>query len=414
VRRLVLIAGLVTAVLCGGAAPAGAATWSVVPVTATPTSTSQASLLSVSCASASACATVGDYQTPDAVYHPVIDQWDGVSFTSPSPPLPAGATSARLESVSCPTATTCMAVGLYSTSGASNTTPFADAWAGGHWLLVPVPGVGALLGVSCTSPTMCVAVGSTATSGGQAQAFEWNGQSFSPVVIPPALLDEDSELQSVSCSTPVDCTAVGLADYFNTTILRAPVAIAERLSVFGWTLSTAPLVSGTIANTLTSVSCPQPTACVAGGTSSYYYSAPRAQIIDGPLIAGFGGGGWSDVASPVSIEGVDCLSVSACTGVGFGPSGPVASEWDGSALTTDPLPAGYALSAVSCLAPSACVGVGGQIGFVNGGTSGIIEVSAPSAQSATARSAGLARRMRAAQSRARSTLSLSRARRPSH
>ena len=91
-------------------------------------------------------------------------------------PDPAGAIHSFLISVSCPAAKSCIAVGFL-TNGSGNQTPFAEHWNGTNWVVKNTPSppldpATQLNSVSCTSPTSCEAVG-TSTTGTWAEV--WNG-----------------------------------------------------------------------------------------------------------------------------------------------------------------------------------------------------------------------------------------------
>jgi hypothetical protein len=80
-------------------------------------------------------------------------------MTTPAPPF----VGISLLSVSCPSDSDCVAVGVYSSGGT-----VVERWNGSNWALVASPDrsntVSALLGVSCTSATNCLAVGNAETN----------------------------------------------------------------------------------------------------------------------------------------------------------------------------------------------------------------------------------------------------------
>src|SRR6185436_20008006 len=85
-------------------------------------------------------------------------------------PRPAGSArrnlSARLDGVSCPTPTWCVAVGMaVARSGAE--LPVIEQWNGSQWSREPSPRLaGASLdAVSCTSDRSCVSIGSSGIHG---------------------------------------------------------------------------------------------------------------------------------------------------------------------------------------------------------------------------------------------------------
>lgn len=87
----------------------------------------------VSCSASTACTAVGAVIGRNGrLGPPVAERWDGSSWTTQSVPSPAGATSSRLVSVSCPAPASCTAVGSY-VDGTGATVPLAEAWNGTSW-----------------------------------------------------------------------------------------------------------------------------------------------------------------------------------------------------------------------------------------------------------------------------------------
>jgi hypothetical protein len=91
--------------------------WSIVP-SPNPSNT-QTLLHGVSCASATNCNAVGDYQTA-ATTNTLIEHWNGTDWATVTTPNPAGAPGASLNGISCPTAS-CYAVGSSNTNASVNT-----------------------------------------------------------------------------------------------------------------------------------------------------------------------------------------------------------------------------------------------------------------------------------------------------
>ena len=97
----------------------------------------------------------------------------------PSPEV-AGATQSDLGAVSCPTLTTCIAVGSETNVSFTSST-LAEEWTGTNWTIEPTPDAGSpdtqyqdLAAVSCTSPIACTAVGETDFPT-ETLAERWNG-----------------------------------------------------------------------------------------------------------------------------------------------------------------------------------------------------------------------------------------------
>jgi hypothetical protein len=131
---------------------------------------------------------------------PLVDRWDGTAWSiQPAPDPGPNLQGLTLESVSCPSATACVAVGQAQTRGTKQnpgySVPLAERWDGTGWTVDHSDA--RLARVSCTSATWCVAVGSSVVS--------WNGVSWtkeSPPLLP-------SWLAGVSCTAGNTCTIVG-------------------------------------------------------------------------------------------------------------------------------------------------------------------------------------------------------------
>ena len=86
-----------------------------------------------------ACTAVGEFTDGAAGGLILAERWNGKTWTiqhTPSPPhsnLP-GAATATLNAVSCPSATTCVAVGR------SDTGALAELWNGTTWAIQHLPG----------------------------------------------------------------------------------------------------------------------------------------------------------------------------------------------------------------------------------------------------------------------------------
>jgi hypothetical protein len=161
----------------------------------------------VSCSSATACIATGTHaQVANGIFEPMAQGWDGSSWSIENTPalntpaLPEE--SANLDSVSCTSASACIAVAFGHA---------AEQWDGTHWTLQSLPpdlvGEGAFAAVSCTSPLACTAVG----FGASPVADFWNGTIWSPdsLPIPPGDSGSLAELNGVSCTSATACTAVG-------------------------------------------------------------------------------------------------------------------------------------------------------------------------------------------------------------
>jgi hypothetical protein len=135
-----------------------------------------------------------------------------------------------------------------------------------------------------------------------------------------------------------------------------------------WTVATSP-DDGALSNSLTSVSCPAASDCVAVGR---YYTESVDGEMDQPLIETWDGGDWT-VTSGVTnsadyelLSGVSCSSTASCMAVGADNGKALAETGDGTSWSLAAVPVSDSLpslSAVSCVgATGVCVAVGSQSG----------------------------------------------------
>jgi hypothetical protein len=150
-------------------------------------------LWSVSCTAVKECVAVGVAGTtsPAISLAPLAEHWTGGSWTvlTPANPAPAGDIT-ELNSVSCTSATNCVAVGDYTDQADTSDTPFAERWDGTNWTLETTPSTvtfTALESVSCPSAAHCIAVGvssPTATGTLSPVAEVWDGTTWTAVTAP--------------------------------------------------------------------------------------------------------------------------------------------------------------------------------------------------------------------------------------
>jgi hypothetical protein len=137
--------------------------WSIQP-TPNPTGSTRTLLQGVACVSASACTAVGssgDNRT--LASQTLAEVWDGSSWSIQPTPNPVGNGTPVLFGVACTSASACTSVGSFQTAKGVPET-LAEAWNGTSWSIQPTPNASGstatfLTGVACTSPTACTAVG---------------------------------------------------------------------------------------------------------------------------------------------------------------------------------------------------------------------------------------------------------------
>lgn len=348
-----------------------------------------ASLSSVSCPAANDCMAVGWFlgQIPGTSAFQnftLAETWNGSTWTvlpSPSPRLPGG--GALLNSVSCTSTTSCMAVGqtqvFHEPGGFTILHPFAESWNGTSWSVVATPtltNTGASLnGVSCTGASNCMAVGNEGTRRNPTLftlAEQWNGTSWQVVTTPPPLTPGGTALNTVSCTSPGACMATGFFGFNDGT--GTQLTLAEQWNGTKWQIRTTrtPGSSGFLGG----VACTSAVACIAVGG----HETPSVFLVN--LSEQWNGAGWKVLSTPnprgfgvSSLGGISCPAAAACMGVGSwtDPTGEsafnLAEAWNGTSWsilrTPDPGSTTNELNDVSCTSPSSCMAVGNFAGIGN-------------------------------------------------
>ncbi|MGA8363232.1 MAG: fibronectin type III domain-containing protein [Solirubrobacteraceae bacterium] len=268
----------------------------------------------VSCSSATACTAVGSYETSSGAGEVLAERWNGTEWKTQSVPNPNPAGWASLVGVSCTSATSCEATGSVLTA-AFETTTFGAIWNGTEWKLQTTlsPEAGAALGtVSCTSASACTSVGGMRNN---VLIERWNGTAWSTQngVKIPAVYSQS--LRGVSCTSATACIAVGSYEEK----LAGPLTdFAEIWNGTEWTRQTVPTPGGAKETNLERVSCTSSTSCIATGR---YMTSAGAKLALGEMLSGTE---WQVVSIPnptgaqaSQLSGVSCASSVECVGVGF-------------------------------------------------------------------------------------------------
>jgi hypothetical protein len=298
---------------------------------------------------------------------------------------PASSLADWQEDVACPAAGNCISVGGYINSVTGNRTIAAERWSGTSWssMALPAPeGTSYLEGVSCPSTTSCMAVGYVVAANQTVRPLimRWNGSAWSELSSGSGLpAGYDNRLNGVSCATAASCEAVGFSASQSNTEYRA---LAMHFDGSTWTVrqSANPLTPGgepaQERNVLESVSCASATFCKAVGS---HRSSVGGVALSKPLIENLSGSEWvsenADLAAytlPNSqefwLQGVSCPSTSGCMAVGSwrvsgtGDSMSFAQRWTGSqwlnAMVFEVQDQVAELRDVSCSSPTSCRAVG--------------------------------------------------------
>jgi hypothetical protein len=340
--------------------------WSQIPSTNQP-GAAVTDLTGVSCTSATACTAVGWYVDGSGTRHGLAEGWNGTTWSLEAVPDPPGAEGVNLNFVACSSASSCVTVGGYNSSGVEVT--LAERWDGRTWTVQSTPNPSGsqyfsfLAGVSCTSSTACTAVGGSDVG---ALAERWNGTKWSIQSTPSP--GQFPQLYSVSCTSALACIGVGV--YTDPSTGNA-LPLAEQWNGTKWSTQSIPSPTGSQNSFLNGVSCLPTAACTADGGS------------DGSTLAEqWNGHSWSIKASPTptgnggaQFNGISCSTATTCVGVGNGSDASGAlitfgEGWDGShwelqATVNPPGDGGAKLQGVSCKSPSACIAVGGTVSSSN-------------------------------------------------
>ena len=268
-------------------------------------------LLDVSCPTITNCTAVGyESKSSGSPDHAVIWSW-GPAGWKPEVVAP-GAAATLLDSVSCVTISTCIAVG---TTGNS---PYSVAMRRGRWGQVPMPAdntgssAPAISSVSCQSRSSCMAVGVELPSE-HPLAYSFNGTRWLDRSVPSKL--RYAVLKSVSCdgTATLDCTAVGTAVAPPTPFASSQKPLPAVLRFQG--ASSKPVAVPVNNAGLNAVVCID-SSCVAGGAVGTRADTPL--VVQGQM-RGWVRGGTPSTRDASSILRLSCVGTTAsCAAVASG------------------------------------------------------------------------------------------------
>jgi hypothetical protein len=322
-------------------------------------------LSGVSCPTTTSCFAVGGGFSGGAL----TERWNGKKWSTVASPTPPGSNGAELAAVSCATATDCSAVGTTFTgstfdgllAGEFGSDALSEHWDGTAWSIVAQPAAvdfGELTSVSCPTTHSCAAVGNSVF------VQHWNGTHWG--VAPFTSKTSQSQLVDVSCPTTA-CVAVGSFSDGKTTR-----TLTERRVGAKWKIVPSPNPAGAVSSIFSGVACITATDCTAVGTSLTIASQPQG-VVQQALIEHWNGGAWTIVPSPapsgtsIELDSVACVSATNCTAVGVALSqtsaAPLIEHWNGATWSVVPGPTppfGFfdELASVSCASASNCMAVG--------------------------------------------------------
>jgi len=350
-------------------------TWTDTKVAGALNTGGTASVASVSCTSATSCVAGGQYEDSYGNYQAFVSVLSGTTWTDTEV---AGALNtggaASVGSVSCTSATSCVAGGQYVDSN-GNYQAFVSVFNGTTWTDTEVAGalntggVATVTSVSCTSATSCVAGGQYEDSDGyyQFQAFVsvFNGTTWTDTEVAGALnaSGNAASVNSVSCTSATSCVAGGNYEDSN----HKTLAFVSVLSGTTWTDTEVAGALNTGGNAaVNSVSCTSATSCVAGGS----YTDSNSKTL--AFVSVFNGTTWTDTelagalntSGNAHVNSVSCTSATSCVAGGYYRNNQAfVSVFDGTTWTDSviaPLSneAFAYIFSVSCTSATSCV-VGG-------------------------------------------------------
>ena len=308
-----------------------AGTWSVAaaPLPADADPQAEAWLYSISCPVAGSCAAVGYYSTTGGRQLPLVVSLAGGVWSAATTQLPGnadGSDGGSLTSVSCVSATSCATTGSYHTSSAHQAA-FAVSLVSGAWTgatgLTPPAGVISDREVSnfvdCSGATCVASVNSDNGGDGGAYLAVLSAGVWTMTTPPlPAGGSQLLSLSGVSCASSTACTVVG--QYFDNSISGGTVldhqhGLVETLTGGTWVASGIGVdTDGIDVFNLFEVDCPSPSFCAVTGIG----------VDDYPELLTGADDTWTatpaplpvDAAHPSSPSSVSCASPDACVAIG--------------------------------------------------------------------------------------------------
>lgn len=306
-------------------------------VMAEPAGSSTVLVSGISCPSLSSCVAVGGSTTGVRAgpYVPLVERWNGAVWSVERVPAPAGpGLSSQLSSVSCASPVACTAVGgSVSRNPRRPAAALVERWNGAAWSIQRAPG-GPLSSVSCASSVACTAVGNS-TNETRAEGWEGGRWSIEPNPHPRGFNGPDghNDVGSVSCASADACIAVGDSGW-GTGFNSVRVTLAERWNGSQWSVQPTP--NPIQQDELNGVSCTSRGLCTAVG--DYTDRAGDATL---PLVERWHGASWSVLRTPrrlsrgrsadSTLQDVVCFTNGNCIAIGDAEGGPFAVEFPSTA-----------------------------------------------------------------------------------
>ena len=190
-------------------------------------------LSGVSCAAAASCTAVGSYFNTANVQTTLAEYWNGSAWAIQATPSRFRDVS-ELLAVSCTAPGRCTAVGNH--FGPEGGLLLVEHSSAGTWRVQPIHAPSgttdaSLSGVSCVAATSCTAVGDFTTGSGNARVYlplaeHWDGSAWAIQPAPGHPGSPVTSLGSVSCVSKSNCTAAGI--YLTQSLAAVAVAYSDH------------------------------------------------------------------------------------------------------------------------------------------------------------------------------------------
>jgi hypothetical protein len=202
-------------------------------------------LTAVSCTSTKACTAVGSFEKGSGNYQPLVESWNGTKWAATlTAPTPKGSQGTYATGLSCPTAASCTEVGYEQTNTASLSV--AEGRSGKTWVLetTPKPATKSdsarLQSVDCLSATSCLGVGYVQNAAGNnaITVDTLKGKAWKAGTAAAVKGANSAQLNDLTCTSATACIAVGAYGKAKGSV--ASFNLAETWNGKTWSVVTVP------------------------------------------------------------------------------------------------------------------------------------------------------------------------------
>jgi hypothetical protein len=342
----------------------------------------------VSCVDATHCVVTGASTNSNGTTSSlVVYTLSGATWVESTVAGPSSVTDPLLTQLQCFAGAQCVATGYGFDQATQWPIPIVARGNGTSWSVTELSnaddfGLSSLSSLSCSSATSCLAVGSLQDFEGHPHPLTATlvNNTWTLTMLGNPTGTEDGQLQSLSCGAAGSCEAVG---WSTVTHSGSSDLLTETLTQGQWSAAATSPVFPSAAGAFVdaAIGCVTSECLVLGS----FTPAGAGDLLGGPasMFAGVDvAGSLSSVAAPTLpsipdsyLRSVSCASATTCVSVGYGNpfensvATIVENENDGQWTSTVlPSPPGLAadLTSVSCASTSSCVAVGSAVGVSTG------------------------------------------------